>query len=147
MDAGERVPQRDAAEADERPILVAPRIAVRRIFLIKGGAGLDIRGVGRRPVVRDEVVVATLHGALAGPELVVRHEVDPGHRHEGKVESLPVEAARQAPRPGGERRPEDDAIVTVDLAVAVHVGYADLSGLRLVLLGRKGVLELPDARE
>src|SRR5438876_9991909 len=105
MDAGESVPQRDAADADERPVLVAPRVAERRILLIRGGAGLDIRGVRRRPVVRDEVVVATLHGALAGPELVVRHEVHPRYRHEGEVESLPVEPARHTPRPGGVLRP------------------------------------------
>src|ERR1051325_827269 len=147
MDAGKRVPERDTADADERPVLVATRVAEGRILLIRRGAGLDVRGVRRRPVVRDEVVVATLHRALAHAELVVRHEIDPGDRHDREVESLPVEPARHARRPGGERRPEDDAVVTVDLAVAVHVGDADLSGLRFVLLGQERVLRLPDSHE
>src|SRR5205823_10130597 len=44
-------------------------------------------------------------------------------------------------------RPQDHAVVTVDLAIAIHIGDADLAGLRFVLLGQEGVLELPDARE
>src|SRR5437867_5936998 len=145
--ARHRISQGDAADADERSVLVAPGVSIRRILLGGIGAGVGRRRIGRGPVVHHDVVVTAGHGAEVRAELVLDHEAPARDRHDGEVEGPPVEAIGEAPRPGGEVGAENHLVVLVDQAVAVHVHDPDLAGGLLVLLRFERVLELPDAGE
>ncbi len=150
MPAGDRVAHGDGAHLDERAVPVPPNPPVVRILLRGVGAGFGVRGVGRRPVVDVDVVIAPGERALTSiAERVLHQEAEPRHGHDGEVYPLPIEPAGHTRRPPGERGAEDDTIVLVDLPVAVLVDHADLAGsppVPLCLAGN-GILDLPDAAE
>src|SRR5207247_5886267 len=125
----------------------AHRVVVGRTFLIEGWAGMGVALVGWRPVIHGDIVVAPGQYVVVPAERVVHRLAPAGDRHGREIETLPTEVGAQAPGPLGERAPQYDAVVRVDLAVVVLVDDADVSRFPPVALHLHGVGNLPDASE